>query len=149
MIPPPSSRVTKRGPDWLSVATEPCGGGTSDLGSPRGFLEYLGIYRVKKGYGRPLRWAQPTWARLGHLATPRCLVLTSFNFCSSHEASIASFVPKKSSKSFIAFGELLFLHKNNTTVVLLKTVSVRVSSIQIIPKPYRIVVNMAWTLHKL
>ena len=36
-----------------------------------------------------------------------------------------------------------FLHKNNTTVVLLKTASVRVSSNQIIPKPYRIVINMA------
>jgi hypothetical protein len=38
-------------------------------------------------------------------------VLTSFTFWSSHEASSASFVPKKSSKSFVAFGELLFLHK--------------------------------------
>ena len=24
-----------KGLDWFSVATEPCGGGTSDLGSPR------------------------------------------------------------------------------------------------------------------
>jgi hypothetical protein len=38
---------------------------------------------------------------------------------------------KKSSQSFIPFRELLFLHKNNTMVVLLKTVSVRVSFIQI------------------
>ena len=37
----------------------------------------------------------------------------------------------KSPKSFIPFRELLFLHKNNTMVVLLKTTSVRVSSIQI------------------
>jgi hypothetical protein len=36
-----------------------------------------------------------------------------------------------------------FLHKNNTAAVLLKTASVRVSSNQIIPKPYRIVINMA------
>jgi hypothetical protein len=42
-----------------------------------------------------------------------------------------------------------FCTKNNTTVVLLKTASVRVSSNQIIPKPYRIVINMAWILHKL
>jgi hypothetical protein len=67
----------------------------------------------------------------------------SFTFWSFHEASVVSFVPKKSSKSLSSFGELLFLHKNNTTVVLLKTTSVRVSSSQIIPKPYRIVINMA------
>ena len=29
---PPSGRVPERGPDWFSVATEPCGGGTFDLG---------------------------------------------------------------------------------------------------------------------
>ena len=38
---------------------------------------------------------------------------------------------KKSSLIFIAFRELLFLHKNNTMAILLKTTSVRVSSIQI------------------
>src|SRR3989337_2943611 len=38
---------------------------------------------------------------------------------------------KKSPKSFIQFQELLFLHKNNTMAILLKTASVRVSSIQI------------------
>jgi hypothetical protein len=36
-----------------------------------------------------------------------------------------------SPKSFVPFRELLFLHKNNTMVVLLKTASVRVSFIQI------------------
>ena len=29
--------------------TEACSGGTYDLGLPRGFLEYLGFYRVKRG----------------------------------------------------------------------------------------------------
>ena len=38
---------------------------------------------------------------------------------------------KKSSQSFVPIRELLFLHKNNTMVVLLKTASVRVSFIQI------------------
>ena len=66
----PSGRMPERAPDWFSVATEPCGGGTSDLGSPQGFLEYLTIYRAKRGYGRPTRWAQPTWARLGPQARP-------------------------------------------------------------------------------
>ena len=36
-----------------------------------------------------------------------------------------------------------FYTKNTTMIVLLKTSSVRVSSNQIIPKPYKIVVNMA------
>ena len=39
---------------------------------------------------------------------------------------------KYSPWSFRSFRELLFLHKNNTMAVLLKTASVRVSSIQII-----------------
>ena len=49
---------------------------------------------------------------------------------------------KKSPLIFSAFRELLFLHKNNTTVVLLKTASVRVSSNQIIPKSCKNIVNM-------
>ena len=39
------------------------------------------------------------------------VVPTSWLFWPSHEASSAPFVPKKLSKSFVAFGELLFLHK--------------------------------------
>ena len=65
----PSGGVPERGLDWFSVATEACVGGTSHLGLPRGFLEYLRIYRVKGG-GRPPRWAHPTWARLGPQALP-------------------------------------------------------------------------------
>ena len=30
----------------------------------------LGIYRAERRCGRPLRWAQPTWARLGAQAHP-------------------------------------------------------------------------------
>ena len=66
----PSSRVPGRVLDWFFVATKPCAGRTSDLGLPRGFLEYLGIYCPKRGSGRPSMWAQPTWARLGPQALP-------------------------------------------------------------------------------
>ena len=66
----PSDGVPERGLDWFLVATEPCGGGTSDLGEPQRVSEYLGIYSAKKGYGRPPRWAQPTRARLGPQARP-------------------------------------------------------------------------------
>ena len=60
-----SGGVPERGLDLLFVATEACGGGTSYLQLPRGFLEYLVIYRAKRGWGRPAGGAQPTWARLG------------------------------------------------------------------------------------
>ena len=106
MIPPPSSRMPKWGLDWFLVATEPCGGGTSDLGFPRGFLEYLG---EKRGCGRPPRWAQPTWVRLGPQACPGGLcpprgtpqVLLWPNGC--------LLVHKKSTKSFAVFGLRLIL----------------------------------------
>ena len=58
-------------------------------------------------------------------------------------SSIFYIFQKNSLLIFIAFRELLFLHKNNTTTVLLKTASVRVSSNQIIPKSYKTIVNMA------
>ena len=75
---------------------------------------------------------------------PRWVVDT---FLSSHEASSASFVQKKSQKVLLHLEIFYFCTKNNTTVVLLKTTSVRVSYMQIIRKPYKIVVNMAWILH--
>ena len=76
------------------------------------------------------RWGQPTWARLEGGApwwvvptqVPPLVVLGSRN---SHLLS------KKSSQSFVPFRELLFLHKNNTMVFLLKTALVRVSFMQI------------------
>ena len=46
-------------------------------------------------------------------------------------ANIFYKLQKHSSWSFRSFRELLFLHKNNTMAILLKTASVRVSSIQI------------------
>ena len=64
-------------------------------------------------------------ARPGGLCPPRCpppVVLGSRN---------CLYLYKNSSQSFVPIRELLFLHKNNTMVVLLKTASVRVSFIQI------------------
>ena len=46
-------------------------------------------------------------------------------------SSIFYLLGNNSPKSFVQIRELLFLHKNNTMVVLLKTTSVRVSFIQI------------------
>ena len=46
-------------------------------------------------------------------------------------SSIFYIFQNKSPESFVPFRELLFLHKNNTMAILLKTTSVRVSSIQI------------------
>ena len=38
-------------PDWFSVAIEACSGGTSDLGSSLGILEYFTINRAKRSAG--------------------------------------------------------------------------------------------------
>ena len=139
----PSGRVPEQGLDWISWIQRPCSGRTFDLGLPRRVIEYLGIYSAKRGCGRPPRWAHPTWARQGGWrALVGCALLVdllalpqSFGglFCSKKNRQKVS----SNSKNFY------FCTKNNTTVVLLKTASVRVSSMQIISKPYKIVVNMA------
>jgi len=94
------------------------------------FSGKIGFYSVGFRVCGATRWGQPTWVRLeggrpSVLCPPRCpptMVLGSRN---SH------LFYKKSSQIFVPFQELLFLHKNNTMVVLLKTMSVRVSFIQI------------------
>ena len=43
----PSGGVPERGLDWFFVATEACGGGTSDISTPLGFSYFCGIYRAK------------------------------------------------------------------------------------------------------
>ena len=63
-----------KGLDWFSVATEPSGGGTSHLGLPLRVLEYLGIYRAKRGCGRPPE------AGITHLGAPRWVVPSSVAF---------------------------------------------------------------------
>ena len=89
------------------------------------FSGKIGFYSVGFRVCGATRWGQPTWAhqergaRHGGLCPPRCpspVGLGSRN-------SIIDI--KKSSQSFVPFRELLFLHKNNTIVVLLKTTSVR------------------------
>ena len=55
----------------------------------------MGIYRVKRGCGRPPRWAQPTWARLG----PQVLLWPI----------LGVLVHKRSPKSFAVFGLRLIL----------------------------------------
>ena len=40
----PSGRVPEQGPDWFLVATEACGGRTSDLFCSPKFLWYMDIY---------------------------------------------------------------------------------------------------------
>jgi hypothetical protein len=61
----PSGRVPERAPDWFFVATEAYGGGTTDLGLPKEFLEYLGIYRAKRRWNVAPRGPTPpgrAWA---------------------------------------------------------------------------------------
>ena len=77
------------------------------------------------------RWVQPTWARPPLLARPGGLCPTRGPSLVGLGSINSYYWYNKSSQSFVAFRELLFLHKNNTMIVLLKTTSVRVSFIQI------------------
>ena len=79
------------------------------LGLTRGFLEYLGIYRAKRGCGRPPRWAQPTWACLGPQAHPGglCSPRSSPQVLSWPNGCLL--VQKKCTKHFAAFGLRLIL----------------------------------------
>jgi len=95
------------------------------------FSRKIGFYSASFRVCRAARWGQPTWARLGgrralvgcsHPGSPLRWLLAP---------EILFYCIKKSWQSFVPFRELLFLHKNNTMVVLLKTASVRVSFIQI------------------
>ena len=93
--------------------------------SPWFFSGIMWIYSIRGVVSGATRWVQPTWARqergralvgcaqpgapLRWVLAPKILIIDI----------------KKSSQSFVPFRELLFLHKNNTMVVLLKTASVR------------------------
>src|SRR3989337_4446386 len=105
----PFGRVPEQGLDWFCVATEACGGGTSDLGLPRGFLEYLAIYRMKRRCGRPPRWAQPTRVRLGPQACPGGLCPPRGTPQVLLWPTGGLLVHNKSTKSFALFGLRLIL----------------------------------------
>ena len=95
------------------------------------FSVRIGIYSGGIRVSGATRWAQPTRVRPGGLARPGgCWPPwppSSVDFGSNNSHIFWNNSPK----SFVPFRELLFLHKNNTMVVLLKTTLVRVSSIQI------------------
>ena len=85
----------------------------------------IGVYNGGIRVSGATRWAQPTRARPSGCCSPWPPSLVDFGSNNSH------IFWNNSPKSFVTFRELLFLHKNNTMVVLLKTALVRVSSIQI------------------
>ena len=113
------------------------------------FMDQKRTIGPEQHLGGAPREAQHTRARLGPQACPGGLCPLVL-FWPSHKASGVSFVPKTNRQKVSSNSKnFYFCTKNNTTVVLLKTASVRVSSMQIIPKPYKSVVNMARILHKL
>ena len=68
----PSGRVPKRALDWFFVATEACGGGTSDLGFFLNVSIFIGIFGVgNKSGGIPEEPISPHGAPLacGFLGT--------------------------------------------------------------------------------
>jgi hypothetical protein len=99
------------GLDWFFMATEACGGGTSDLGSFLDVSVYIGFFQRWNHAKMGLEVTTSHLGEPGPSGAPWWVVPTSWLFWPSHEASSASFVSKKIVKMFVAFGELLFLHK--------------------------------------
>ena len=117
--------------------------GTSHLGLFLGVSEYIGFL----GVGFTRRWAtrgpQDTRVRQRGLARPGGLWPPRGSSGPPTKLLVPLLFQKNRQKVSLHLENFYFCTKNNTTVVLLKTASVRVSSNQIIPKPYRIVINMA------
>ena len=86
-----------------------CGGWNWFSSTPLGFLEYWGIYRAKRRCGRPPRWAQPTWARMGARASPGGLCPPGGTPQVLLRPIGCLLVHKNSTKSFPAFGLRLAL----------------------------------------
>lgn len=130
------------GQDWFFVALEACGGGTPNLGFCLGVLEFIGIFDVSLTLERSRRKSQARGARpreVGRqvgLWLPRplrglALVLRG------------SLLIHKNHHKFSAHSEnFYFCIKSDTMKVMLKTTSVRVNFNKIIPKLYKIIVNM-------
>jgi hypothetical protein len=104
----PFGRVPEQGLDWFFVATEACDGGTSNVGLFLGVSVFIGFFSISFTRRWASRGPPPTRvcrgvARLGVLWVERGLWWFF--------APLFLFSSKKSSKSFVQFWELLFLHK--------------------------------------
>ena len=131
----PPLRSPKQTPDLASWwRTGGDGGSISWIAiilSPWFFFWKIGFYSIGFRVCRATRWGQPTWAHQergacpGGLCPPRCPSPVDLGSRNSY------LLYKNSLQIFVPFRELLFLYKNNTMVVLLKTASVRISFIQI------------------
>ena len=132
---PPSGRVPEQGLDWFFMATKDCGGRISDLGLFLGVYVFIGFF----GVGFTRRWvsrrAQPTGASRAHQVHPGGLYPPHGSSGPPTKLLVPLFFQKFRQKVSLHWENFDFFTKNNTTVVLLKTASVRVSSMQIIPKP--------------
>ena len=97
-------------PDWFSVATEACGGGTPDLLCSPMFLGYMDIYRQKKPIRRATRGPRG-WERargVGRALLPRGFLEAALT---STRSLLDCFRSKNNSpEGFIPFGlRLIFL----------------------------------------
>ena len=134
---PPSGKEPEQGFGRDRFGAEACGGGVEVLGFFLGFSIFIGIF----GVGFTSRGC-PRGPQARGRAPQACGSLS--HLLAHLRCSVVLFWSIKNHRKFSAHSEnLYFCTKNNTTVVLLKTASVRVSSNKIIPKSYRIIVNMA------
>ena len=126
-----------------SFGKEACGSGVEVLALFLGVSLFIGFLALvshedgHRGENNPPGQARPLWCALVGCALLVALLALPRSFG-------GLFCSIKIVKKFqLIWRTFIFAQKNNTTVVLLKIASVRVSSMQIIPKPYKIIVNMA------
>ena len=123
------------------MATEACGRGTSDLGY---FLEvwvFIGEVGVENKSGGPTGSPRGIGARPGVVSAPPTLVGPTGHPSGRFLFQYFLYFPEKLSVDFQRIPRTSVSAQNDTTVVLLKTASVRVSSNQIIPKSYKTIVT--------
>ena len=101
----PSGRVPERGLDWFSVATEPCGSGTSDLGLFLMVCEFWG----KEGVREAIEVGTTHLGSPGPLGVPRWVVPPSGHPQVLLWPILGVLVHKKSTKSSVVFGLRLIL----------------------------------------
>ena len=95
--------MPERAPERFLVATEACGGRTSDLSSVSMFLRYVGLYRRKKSVGGASRGPREGRARPGGGRPP-----LSRGFLDAPLACTPSLLDHNLSKNHAAEGFILF-----------------------------------------
>ena len=110
VIDSPSGRVVKKASRWDRGRTEACGSGKVFSSVFLVYVEYFGIYSAGIRSRGATRGPQAWGARPTPLGAPSRLVVSSWLFRSSPEASWVSSGPEKNNpKFFFSFGLFLIM----------------------------------------